>query len=280
MRYYTYMLSTLKKRIPPSLNHRVKKVINRKYREYHKELKRLIRLKRFQPGITTLLEKPIKIIDSASFVSAYNQIYINNIYSFNASSNTPTILDCGANIGLSTLYWKKAYPSSHIFAFEPDPNAYAALVTNCNEWQLSNIDLIKKAVWKSETQLLFQADGADGGHIANQVNSKSQKFTIETVRLRKYLSTKIDLLKLDIEGAEIEVLIDCADHLNNVENLFVEYHSFINREQQIDIILSILKNSGFRIHIQPELVSPRPFIQKLDSYGMDQRLNIFAYRNY
>lgn len=272
------MLNTFNKKMPTFLKHRVKKVINRKYRSYHKELNRLKKLERYQAGITTILDKPIKFIDSASFLSAYQQIYINEIYLFNISSDNPVILDCGANIGLSTLYFKGNYPNAKILAFEPDPNAFDALVTNCKEWQLNNTTLINKALWNNTTNILFQADGADGGHISQEPYNRSQKLTVQAVRLRNYLSSKVNLLKLDIEGAEVEVLIDCADHLNNVDNLFVEYHSYINSEQNIDTIIGILKNSGFRIHIQPELVAARPFVDRLNSYGMDQRLNIFAYR--
>jgi hypothetical protein len=58
----------------------------------------------------------------------------------------------------------------------------------------------------------------------------------------------------------------------------VEYHSYIGQEQRIDDILRVLRQANFRIHIQPELVADQPFLERKESYGMDQRLNIFAYR--
>jgi hypothetical protein len=83
---------------------------------------------------------------------------------------------------------------------------------------------------------------------------------------------------LDIEGAEVEVLLDAAGHLGTVENLFVEYHSYTGEEQRVDEILRVLRQSGFRVHIRPELVADQPFVQRLENNGMDHRLNIFAYR--
>lgn len=102
--------------------------------------------------------------------------------------------------------------------------------------------------------------------------------SVPVVRLAPYLDQSIDLLKLDIEGAETEVLLDCQDELDTVDHLFVEYHSYLEQEQRLDEILRVLREVGFRVHIQPELVADKPFVHQLDSYGMDHRLNIFAYR--
>jgi phenylalanine-4-hydroxylase len=66
--------------------------------------------------------------------------------------------------------------------------------------------------------------------------------------------------------------------LGSVQNLFVEYHSYVGEEQRIDEILQVVRETGFRVHIQPELVANQPFVERLESHGMDHRLNIFAYR--
>ena len=74
------------------------------------------------------------------------------------------------------------------------------------------------------------------------------------------------------------MLLDAAGHLGSVQNLFVEYHSCVGKEQRIDEILRVLRQAEFRTHVQPELVADQPFFQRLESCGMDHRLNIFAYR--
>jgi len=103
---------------------------------------------------------------------------------------------------------------------------------------------------------------------------------VPSVRLLDYIDDRIDFLKLDIEGSEVEVLLDCKERLDLVDHLFVELHSYVNRRQRLDEMLSVLVESGFRYHIQPELVSERPFLTRYNDNGMDQRLNIFAYRSY
>ena len=84
---------------------------------------------------------------------------------------------------------------------------------------------------------------------------------------------------MDIEGSEFEVLNDAAENLRNVENIFVEYHSFSDKEQMLPELLTILKNAGFRLHIAaPGLVSENPFMSITEYAGMDNQLNIFGFR--
>ena len=103
---------------------------------------------------------------------------------------------------------------------------------------------------------------------------KADFFEIMAVEKNDY-----DFLKIDIEGAETVVIEDCADLLINVNNLFVEYHSFDGKEQKLDILLSILKKSGFRYYIYNfGNLSHHPFEEKKTYLGMDMQLNIYACR--
>lgn len=249
------------------------------YRFSCREVKRLQVFPRYRQDSTDLLGKSVRLVDSASFLSAYQQIFERELYCFSTSRENPKIVDCGANIGLCILYWKQLYPTAQITAFEPDPKVFETLVWNCKHWELTNVELINKAVWSSETELPFWEEGADAGRLLenSELDDKSS-ITVLTANLRDYLQDKVDFLKLDIEGAETEVLLHCADCLDRISHLFVEYHSFVDKAQGIGDILCVLRDADFRIHIQPELVSPQPFVKQLRSNGMDQRLNIFAHR--
>ena len=251
------------------------------YRSKCREIKRLQLFPRYQQDSTNLLGKSVRLVDGASFLSAYQQIFERELYCFRTSRENPKIIDCGANIGLCILYWKQLYPAAHITAFEPDPNVFKTLVWNCKHWELTNVELINKAVWSSETELPFWAEGADAGRLlqSSELNDKSST-TVVTANLRDYLQGEVDFLKVDIEGAETEVLLHCADCLQRIANVFVEYHSFVGKEQELDDILRVLRYADFRLHIQPELVSEKPFMEQLNREGMDQRLNIFAYRSH
>jgi hypothetical protein len=87
------------------------------------------------------------------------------------------------------------------------------------------------------------------------------------------------LLKIDVEGAECELLIGRHEWLADVRRVFVEYHSYPGREQRLDEILASLRAAGFRTHLQPELVSSLPFVKVRIDEGMDQRINIYAWRS-
>lgn len=239
----------------------------------------LYRKTRFQQGFFQIFNKKFIFVDSASFVSMYQDIFINESYKFKTDKTNPLIIDCGANIGLSVLYFKNLYPNSVIKAFEPDKKIFKVLESNCQNFNFKNVTLINKGVWTKEEEINFLSDGADGGRIVLN-NSEEYSNKVEMIRLRDLLEKKeeIDLLKIDIEGAEIDVLNDCRENLSNIKLLFVEYHSFLNRKQELDEILKILKNAGFRYYINGVILLKSPFLKQTENNGSDLQLNIYAYR--
>ena len=105
-------------------------------------------------------------------------------------------------------------------------------------------------------------------------------YQIDCVRLSNFLQQKVDFLKLDIEGAEVEVIKEISSSLSNVKNLFIEYHAFEKRSQDLDELLLILKNAGFRYYIDsPVKGVDSPFIKKNSWLEFDFFLNIYAKRN-
>jgi FkbM family methyltransferase len=256
----------------------------KKYPEYknliekEKEIRRIKNIVRYSEGNTNLLGQELKFVDSASFLFIYDELFNKEIYKFKCDNIQPYIIDAGANIGLGIIYFKKLYPNAEIIAFEPDNNVFKVLEYNINSFAFSNVQLIKKALWNEETTLKFYSEGADGGRIANEQDN-TQIIEIPTCRLRTYLNKKVDLLKIDIEGAEINVLEDCEDLLHNVDHLFVEYHSFSNKPQYLEKLLQILAKTGFRYQVQHiGVFSTHPFISISQYNNIDLQLNIFAYR--
>jgi FkbM family methyltransferase len=233
--------------------------------------------KRYTVSSINLFGRTFELVDSTSFIWTFNDIFGNKIYNFKTLNKAPIIIDGGANIGLSILYFKQLYPNSHIIAFEPDVKIFNVLEKNIKHSSLSNVELINKALWSSETVLEFKPDGADGGSLY-QGKLQQEKYQVPTVRLRDYLNKPIDLLKLDIEGAETQVIEDCYDLLTNVQHLFVEYHSFAEQPQSLNVLIKMLSQAGFRLHIHTVHSSPQPFCDRELYAGMDLQLNIFAFR--
>jgi FkbM family methyltransferase len=238
-------------------------------------VRQLAKVPRHTPGTALLQGKNFQYADSASAVFIYNEIFQSRIYEFQSPHSQPVIVDCGANIGLSVIYFKQLFPNARITAFEPDPVIFEILRNNVREFSLTDVQLINKGLWSNEGTISFHSEGADAGRIKEDGHS-----SIDVTTLSPYLLGELDLLKIDIEGAEYEVLKSSAHELRNVRNIFVEYHSFSEKEQFLPEILSILKSAGFRVYVTaPGLHSKSPF-KHIDTYlGMDLQLNIYGFRS-
>lgn len=247
------------------------------YRQHQLVKRQLKNVPRYTPASVNLFGQSFDFVDSASFLFMHKEIFEQQIYKFKKKNQEPLVIDCGANIGLSVLYFKQLFPESRVIAFEPDVKVSQVLKKNVEKFKLANVELVDKAVWSSKTTLEFMSEGSDGGRVT-QIEPEREKYQVETVRLWDYLNQPVDLLKLDIEGAETEVIQDCKDLLVNVEHCFVEYHSFVDEPQTLPIIINILSEAGYRLHIHPPATSPQPFCHRTVHFGMDMQLNIFAFR--
>jgi len=240
------------------------------------ELLRLNNLPFFYETSTALLGKKFDITSPYWYHFGIREIFHDNQYRFQPKSSEPYIIDCGANTGLSILYFFREYPGARILAFEPDPVIFEKLRSNCTRYGIDNLKLEQKAVWTSGETLTFKSDNGVSGQVTKQ---KEDGVAVNAIRLYDYLNEKIDFLKLDIEGAEIDVLADCSDRLMNVENLFVEYHSPKDQPQQLDRLLSILKQNHFRYYLKEAWVTKtKPFLEKAPPSYFDMQVNIFATR--
>jgi len=263
--------------LPVRVKHWGRLGVDPEYRRHHKELRRLRRIPRYTRTATPLLTRRIEMSDAASFLAMYQDLFEREIYRFASAKDDPFIIDGGSNIGLSVLYFKRLYPRSHIIAFEPDPELFRLLEINCATFELPEVELVNRALWTSETTLDFLQEGGEAGRL-HEHDGTARTVRVSAVRLKDYLRTDIDLLKLDIEGAETEVLRDCSDELSRVRRLFVEYHSFADRPQTLHEIAAIISRAGFRVHMHTVLPSPQPFVERSINFGFDFQANIFAFR--
>ena len=236
------------------------------------EIERISNIERFQEGKTNLLAQDFHFIDSESFINQYLEIFENQCLFFETNNTKPKIIDCGANIGMSILYYKRLYPQAQIIGFEPDPKIFKILQQNLRFCSNDQVKVINKAVWHEQTSINFLPDEADGGKITEE-----GKLSVQAVRLSDYLAESIDFLKMDIEGAEHDVLPSISNNLKNVKFLFLEVHLEYNTSQKLEDILSILRSNGFIYSFKTvknlnfkDLLSPK------NRKGFTQQLNILA----
>jgi FkbM family methyltransferase len=241
------------------------------------ELRRLRRLPRYKRFQSRILGPSLVGVDGPSCYAAFGEIFRKRYYEFASASAEPRIIDGGANIGLSVIFFKRLFPRARVTAFEPDPDVFSALAKNMQSFGLGDVDLVNKALWIREETLDFHQDGADGGRL-NVAQEHGRSLRVQTLRLHSYLSEPVDMLKLDIEGAEVDVLLDCADRLGNVRHCYVEYHSFMDRPQRLDELLGVLRGAGFRVQLHTQFRSPQPMLARQSTLGMDFQMDIAAYR--
>jgi FkbM family methyltransferase len=170
-----------------------------------------------------------------SDVIVFNAIFYGKEYEFSVKEYPKIIVDAGANIGLSTIYFANKYPDAKIIAIEPEENNYKFLVKNTENY--ANVVRIKAALWDKidEIDLVNTGLGNWGFMVSSNNNYNQLKTRIKqnlhltkTITIGKIISDysieKIDILKMDIEGAEKEVFSNAAEWIGNVKAIIVELH--------------------------------------------------------
>lgn len=242
------------------------------------ELQRIRNYEQFSTGYANVFDRPFKFNDGISFAVTYEEIFINKIYNFKSQPDKKIIVDCGANMGLSVLYFSQNYPKHQILAFEPDAKVFEILRENVATFELKNVSLFNKAVWDKEEVLKFYTDGGLGGRVESSYKAQAP-VEVETVRLLDYLSEDVDFLKLDIEGAENVVLNDCKSNLPLLGSFFFEYHNDVTNPQTLHELLAIVRKAGFHYYIKESSVRANPFNDTfLICERFDMALNIFCYK--
>lgn len=268
----------LKRKVAPWVPQRVKAAIKRLMIHPGKdELQRLLLLKRYEPGTTGILGREIHYTDAASFVSAYREIFERRIYRFDSEVTNPRILDAGANLGLASLYMKTIFPDARITAFEPDPEVSDACRKNFEAFGYHDIEVIEAALGGNEGEITFFKEGADGGRIVSGDESWNGH-QVKLMPLSPLIDETVHFLKLDIEGAELEVLEEISGKLGLVERIFCEYHDFAGQPQKMSRVLELLEQAGFRYYVESGMPKATPFVPG-DAYnGMDHFVQIYAWR--
>lgn len=207
-------------------------------------------MKKLGPGsVVRCLDYRVRINDGLNYFTLYKDIFVRRIYHFEARRPDPLILDGGSNIGMSIIYFKNVYPRARVISFEPDVEIFPYLEENVTRNSLNDVSLIPKAIaGREETRTLY-ADGRYGsslaGHPPDHFSESRRTYEVSCVRLRDYLTEPVDFLKMNIEGAEWEVMEDSEDRLRQVEEMVIEYHHLPDLPRTLHQILTLLNRQRF-----------------------------------
>jgi FkbM family methyltransferase len=160
-------------------------------------------------------------------------------YYFQSGTTQPIIFDCGANIGISMLYFKNLYPDCQIHCFEPFDGAYEYLEKNVRENRFKNVFLYRKAISGTEGEVALFTPADQNVINATLIKNKmmSSYKMVQSIKLSTFIRdfNEVDFIKLDVEGAEAGIISDltCSGELakKKIKNLTMEYHIQMNGDQ-------------------------------------------------
>lgn len=238
-----------------------------------------------------LLGFDLFINDAENFRILRKDVFEKRIYHFDSTADAPLVLDAGANIGMSTLYFKHVYPDARIIAFEPDPIVLPYLRRNVAGNGLADVCIVPSALSDGSGSQTLLADGKYSStlesHATPGTRSAGVPREVSCVRLGDYLTEPVDFLKMNIEGAEWDVLRDAEPRLSRVRAMVIEYHHLPGLPRTLHKILDLLDRSGFEYlindfdgttnpHVEPPFVlTPRStyylliYAQRRDTIHVD-----------
>jgi FkbM family methyltransferase len=188
----------------------------------------------------------------------YKEVFLSKEYYFETATPEPLIIDCGASIGMSILYFKDLFPKSKIVAFEPNPHAYKLLKKNLDVNHIIDVELHPVALSDRQGEISFFIASDDVGTLLGSARADrggGTELRVTADRLSHYISTmdKIDLIKIDVEGSEQLIINDLigSSCIHKADQYIIEYHHHINNDHSmLSEFLKKFEINGFDYNIR------------------------------
>ena len=208
-------------------------------------------------GRVTVSGLTFRVTDGLNAYMQYKDELVRRCYAFETLRSDPVVIDGGANIGMFSLSTLRDHPGARITAFEPDPRISAMLRENLASNNASHVVIVDAALGPTAGEMSFAPDGQAGGALVSGV----AEMRVRVVALSQYLTSEVDFLKLNIEGAELDVLREAAasNGLRHVRAMVIEYHGWAGGEQRLGPLLDLLDAQRYRylIHDLDAQTNPR-----------------------
>lgn len=174
-------------------------------------------------------------------------------------SDSSVIIDMGANIGMYTLAIKDNNLNCKVISFEPNPKAFELLSKNIESNNLQDVIMVNKGVSKSSGKFqmkVLDEGSAYGGKYLGDIKKeyrtwiqekRFKNINVESLSLFDILSLysleAVDILKMDVEGMELEILEGGIGVLARIKRIVIEWHDHLSREK----IIALLKGNNFSL---------------------------------
>jgi FkbM family methyltransferase len=162
-----------------------------------------------------------------------------------------TVVDIGAHIGTFTITSARYAREGIVYAFEPVEANYELLLRNIELNKLKNVVPTKMAVAKDTGEReMFVQENATTGH-SFHYRSNRNPVVVDTTSLEAFVDRtgikRIDLLKMDCEGAEYDILMNCPERIfSMIQRIGMEYH-FCEDKKDPQVLVDILKENRFKV---------------------------------
>ncbi len=203
----------------------------------------------FTRGKTTDVNDAVVVMSGKEYTPEL--VGLNSSFSKN---DAPVFLDCGGHIGTFAMYVKSMLPNAKVWSLEPVPNNQDLFKKNIALNQLDNVTLIPFALYGSSGTFYIDLAGKqfDAVNITSVKPSHEEFIQIEALTLdqilQQYQIPSIDLLKMDIEGAEYNIFQDSLDSLSkNVKRLIMEFHPAGDKAKRDEIYNRLCVDGPFRL---------------------------------
>ncbi|MFM2339807.1 MAG: hypothetical protein RLZZ360_443 [Candidatus Parcubacteria bacterium] len=196
----------------------------------------------------------IEGFDLSTLRFLYEETFLRQEYNVKLGT-TPYCVDAGANIGIATLFIKWLYPEAQVLAIEPDPATVELLRKNIERNKLTDVTVFHGAIGDQPGELTLYVHPTKKGSLKMSTYAR-KGMTVAVEVPAERLSTllhqagwsQIDLAKIDIEGAEWQVLHDLTQSgwLTKVEQYVIEYHHLMGtHESKFGEFLKAFEETGY-----------------------------------
>jgi len=177
-----------------------------------------------------------------------------NCYYVELEKESPKIMDAGAHIGITSLYFKKLWPKAKILALEPLLANYQLLEKNVFVNQL-DIEIENVALAHQEGAARFYYDKSDSAWYSTagfnpgawNGDQESEETQVLTKPLSHYLGEEWDLIKIDIEGAEDNVIFEARKYLTKCPQYLIEFHPI--EHHGMERIIDVFEELGYMVQV-------------------------------
>ena len=192
----------------------------------------------------------LQYVSASDLRGQFTEIFVQRHYAFRTTQKEPVIIDAGGNVGMSAIWFKQTYPNSKIMVYEADPALAALLSRNLSSAKITGVDVQNAAVWDQDGTVSFDNRGQDKGMV-----SARGSVQVRSVDLALHLPARVDLLKLDVEGAEYAIIRRLVETgmIDRVQNLVAEFHIKRSDFDACVASLRLLREAGMQVTFKAEI---------------------------